>query len=654
MCGIAGFLGGDWTGQRKAETILRNMTSALRHRGPDGSGTWMDPEAGIGFAHDRLAIIDLSPTGEQPMQSHSGRFVISYNGEIYNHGELRERLSPGTNWRGTSDTEVLLEAIERFGVRGAVERARGMFAFALWDREQRSLTLARDRFGEKPLYYGIWRGSRPLLLFASELKAMKKHPDFPGEIDRDALTSLLRFGFIPAPSSIYQGVRKLLPGTLVTFSGDSIEGTPEAFWSAAEAASDGSRNPTIGGEEHILDQLEALLGQVISEQTVADVPVGAFLSGGIDSSTIVALMQKLSDRPVKTFTVGFQDKAYDEAADAMAVARHLGTDHSELYVSPSEARSVIPKLPQIYDEPFADSSQIPTYLICALARSEVKVALSGDGGDELFGGYRRHLAAANLWNGMSKVPYALRRSAAAMLGVVPSSAWPAVGWAGRRLLPQWMGSGDLTDALRRAPALFGSRSLSELYQGTISQWRGPESVVVGGTSGAAGLPEFASPGDLNNPAQQLMIADVAHYLPDDILVKVDRASMAVSLETRIPFLDQRMFDFAWRLPFDLRIKGTQSKAILRRLLYRHVPQALVDRPKMGFAVPLGEWLRGPLRDWAQSLLDPDLLKLQAFFEPGTVGRIWRDHLGGRVDEKRRLWPILIFQGWLNANDHRSA
>ena len=661
MCGIAGFLAGEWPGDNEAAAILRRMNEALNHRGPDDSGTWMDSDAGVGFAHNRLSILELSRAGRQPMQSHSGRHVIIYNGEIYNHLELREALSArGATWRGNSDTETFLEAIEHFGTRDAIERARGMFAFALWDRQHRSLTLARDRVGEKPLYYGLQGGKHRPFLFASELKALAKHPSFRGEIDRQALTLLLRFGYVPAPFSIYKGVRKLPPGSILTLNADSAEPIIDCYWSGVEVAKKAVANQFSANEEQIVNQLELLLEEIIAQQMLADVPVGAFLSGGIDSSTITALMQKLSSRPVRTFTIGFHETRFNEADHAKTVARHLGTDHMDLYVTPAEARNLIPSMPEIYDEPFADSSQIPTYLISALARKEVKVALSGDGGDELFGGYNRHLVAAEVWSHISRLPKWVRAMLARGLVAVPNSAWSMLESGGRALLPQSLQAGELPERISRGAPLLASNSLAELYKGIVSLWRNPSHVVIAGLETSTEVSSAFNVLQHLTPSEQFMAADLAEYLPNDILVKVDRAAMAVSLETRMPFLDHRLIEFAWRVPFGYKIKGRQTKAVLRRLLHRYVPEAIMDRPKMGFAVPVGEWLRGPLREWAETLLDPGLIRKQGHFRVDVLEKLWGRHLSGGADETRRLWVILMFQSWLQAqspkpgeNDARS-
>jgi asparagine synthase (glutamine-hydrolysing) len=624
------------------------MNEAIRYRGPDNSGVWMDRNTRVGFGHNRLSIIDPSPAGNQPMRSHSGRYIITYNGEIYNHQDLRRRL-PGENWHGNSDTEILLSAIEQFGVRRAIELANGMFSFALWDRRERSLTLARDRTGEKPLYYGAQGTSNPVFLFASELKAIACHPAFIPEIDREALTMFLRFGYVPAPYSIYRGIRKLPPGTLLQLRDGESNPQLETYWSAAEVAKRGATRRLSGSKSEIVDQVEGVLEEVIAQQMLADVSVGAFLSGGIDSSTIVALMQKLSPRPVKTFTVGFHEKAYNEAEHAKAVARHLGTDHTELYVTPEQARSVIPLLPSIYDEPFADSSQIPTYLVASLAHKDVKVALSGDGGDELFGGYNRHLVTASLWRYICRIPAPLRAAAASMLSAFPGAAWTAVGLASNRMLPAWVINKNLPETLRRGLPLLASKSLGDLYAGMISHWSDPASVVIGGGEASRADSVVNATHSELEPVEQVMLLDIVQYLPGDILVKVDRASMAVSLETRIPFLDRRVVELAWRLPFSSKINAGRTKVLLRELLYRYVPPELVERSKMGFGVPIGAWLRGPLRSWAEALLDPAKMRHQGYFNAESVQPAWRELLRGKNDKNSRLWGIIMFQSWLEAN-----
>jgi asparagine synthase (glutamine-hydrolysing) len=651
MCGIAGFVGGKWSGRAQAAATLARMGRTIRHRGPDHSDVWIDEEARAAFVHNRLSILDLSAAGNQPMASHSGRYVIVYNGEIYNHQQIRAELTEAgiaPNWNGHSDTETLLAAIDAWGIRGAVERSTGMFAFALWDKAEWTLTLARDRLGEKPLYYGRQEPGAPFF-FASELKAIAAHPRFRPEIERQALTLLLRYNYIPAPFSIYRGMWKLLPGTLLTLRAGDPEPVIEQYWSGATAAEAGVEDPLRLGDEEAIDELERRLEGAIARQMIADVPLGAFLSGGVDSSTVVALMQKLSPRPVKTFTIGFHEAGFNEAEHAKAVARHLGTDHTELYVTAAEARAVIPKLPQIYDEPFADSSQVPTHLVSALAREHVKVSLSGDGGDELFGGYNRYLLTSELWGKISGIPRPLRAAAARAMTVVPPSAWTRFGDVAGGMLPRLARVNRLGDKVHKGAPLLQSESVADLYGGMLSLWRDPAAVVIGATEPPSQATGLAPPLRALGGIERMMALDLVGYLPDDILVKVDRAAMAVSLETRVPFLDHDVVEFAWRLPFGLKIRDGDTKWILRQLLYRHVPKALIDRPKMGFGVPIGDWLRGPLRDWAEALLDERRLRSEGFFRPEPVRRTWETHLSGRMDEQYRLWGVLMFQSWLEAN-----
>ena len=648
MCGIAGFFGGDWSSSADVRSTLLGMAGSLTHRGPDRSDLWSDSDCDIGFAHTRLAIIDLTSAGDQPMHSHSGRYVIIYNGEIYNHMALRAELAAdgsAPDWNGHSDTETLLAAIDAWGVRGALERAAGMFAFALWDRSERKLILARDRVGEKPLYYG--RASDRAFLFASELKALVRYPLFDAEVDRHSLALLLRYNYVPAPRSIYAGISKIRPGTFLTITGGSDEPAEEVYWSASAVAEAGVSDPLNGGDRQVVDELERLLEQAIGQQMIADVPIGAFLSGGVDSATVVALMQKLSHRPVKTFTIGFHEHGYNEAERAKTVAAHLGTDHTELYVTAEELNSVVPRLSAIYDEPLADSSQIPTYLVSALARQQVSVALSGDGGDELFGGYNRYLLTSKLWAKISAVPMPLRRVAARGLTAVSPAEWTRFGDALGGLLPQWAQFERLGDMIRKGAPVLDSASAVDLHDRMISNWRDLECVVTG-TDSDHQVPGGAA--DVSNlgAIERMMALDMLGYLPDDLLVKVDRAAMAVSLETRIPYLDPKIIDFAWRIPMDLKIRGGTTKWILRQLLDRYVPSKMFERPKMGFAVPLDDWLRGPLRDWAEELLDERRLREAGYFRPEPIRDAWKLHLSGRSDEQVRLWPVLMFQSWLQA------
>jgi asparagine synthase (glutamine-hydrolysing) len=632
------------------------MTRALVHRGPDDEGIWLDAEAGIAFGHRRLSIVDLSAAGHQPMHSASGRFVITLNGEIYNYEDLRRELTGQghrVDWRGHSDTEVLLAGFDSWGIARTLRRASGMFALAVWDKQDRTLTLARDRLGEKPLYYGCQHGPKSPFLFASELKALREHPDFVPEIDREALGLFTRYLDVPAPRSIYRGISKLAAGTMLTLGQGAPEPVIKKYWSGAEIARSGVAEPIRLAEEPAVDALEQVLERAVGRQMMADVPLGAFLSGGVDSSTVVAIMQKLSSRPVKTFTVGFHEEAYNEAEHAKAVARHLGTDHTELYVTPGEAMDVIPRLPAMYDEPFADSSQIPTHLISALARQHVTVALSGDGGDELFGGYDRYLMTAGWWDRIGGIPMPLRAAAARALTMVPAAAWTSLGAAAGGLLPRSIRLRRLGDKVHKGATMLCSGSLDELYDGMLSLWRNPSEFVIGASpvSGPA-LNDNAELEGLSG-VERMMAQDMLGYLANDILVKVDRAAMAVSLETRVPLLDPEVVEFAWRLPLDLKIRGSTTKWLLRRLLYRHVPAALIDRPKMGFGVPIDSWMRGPLRDWAEALLDERRLREEGFFHPQVIRQAWDEHLRGQ-NNQHKLWTILMFQAWLEAQDRTAV
>ena len=620
------------------------MHLAIAHRGPDDDGVWTDAEAGVAFAHRRLSIIDLSAAGRQPMQSASGRFVLIYNGEIYNHRDLREdldRLAAAPEWRGHSDTEVILAGFERWGIRETVERLNGMFTFAVWDRRERVLTLGRDRLGEKPLYYGRSGG---VFLFGSELKALAVHPAFSPEVDRDALTQFLRYNYVPAPRSIWRGISKLPPGHLleVRDGGRSLE-IPVPYWRLAEAAAAGAASPLSDAPER-LDELEALLRDAVQRRMEAEVPLGAFLSGGVDSSLIVALMQAQSSRPVRTFTIGFDDPSFNEAEHARAVANHLGTDHVELYAKPEDALALISRLPTIWDEPFSDSSQIPTYLVSALSREHVTVALSGDGGDELFGGYNRYATAMRLWDFAERLPTGarkllakgLRTSASARAASLLAGALPAR----RRPL-------GLADRLPKVAQLLEESSRESLYRRLLSREPDPEAFVIGGREPA--LAPIGGGLELGDFREAMMFDDTCGYLPDDILAKVDRATMAVSLEARVPFLDHRVVEYAWRLPLSMKIQGGRGKVILRQLLDRHVPRALIERPKMGFAVPIERWLAGELRPWAEALLDERRLRGEGYLNAERVRALWTGFLSGRRNCHVQLWGILMFQAWLEQN-----
>ena len=652
MCGITGFYS-----PRAAQSaidlqaIVARMAGALAHRGPDQQRVWSDAAAGVALGHRRLSIIDLSEQGAQPMHSACERYVIVFNGEIYNHRELRDELAragAAPQWRGHSDTEIMLAAIAHWGVYEAAQRLTGMFAFALWDRQDRTMSLVRDRAGEKPLYYG-WVGNS--FLFGSELKALRAHPAWQGGIDRAALTLFMRHAYVPAPYSIYSGVRKLLPGSIVTLATGTAGGTlpePVRYWDAAEVARDGQRRPFAGSIAEAVDALESHLRAAVVGQMIADVPLGAFLSGGIDSSTIVALMQANSTRPVKTFTIGFNEDAYDEAKHAAAVARHLGTDHSELYLDARDALDVVPQLPALYDEPFADSSQIPTHLVARMARQQVTVSLSGDGGDELFGGYTRHDWTGRMWQNMRRCPPALRMALAQLLMRISPAAWDRVFAALAPLLPRRLQQSHAGDKLHKAAAVLDAGSAQEIYARLVSQWQAPAALVIDGFEPALAAHDVAAWQIGSDVAHSQMYLDLISYLPDDILVKVDRAAMGVSLETRVPFLDHRVIAFAWQLPLAMKIHEGRGKWLLRQLLYRHVPAQLVERPKTGFAVPIDAWLRGPLKDWAADLLDPARLAREGYLRAPTVTQCWNEHLSGKHNRQHALWNILMFESWLAA------
>jgi asparagine synthase (glutamine-hydrolysing) len=637
MCGFAGFLHcGRTEPMPGLEDTARRMADSLLHRGPDDAGVWLDRDAGIALSHRRLAILDLSPQGHQPMVSACGRFVVVFNGEIYNYKDIRSELENAglaPVWRGHSDTEVLLAAVSAWGLDAAVSRFSGMFAFALWDRLEQNLSLARDRIGEKPLYYGWIEGS---FAFASELRALRKHPRWRGEVDRDAVALLMRFGCIPAPASIHVGIRKLPPGTIFQLNRAQamlqlgVLPEPCAYWSALEVAARGIRNPFRGDVHEAMGALELLLSRAVREQMVADVPLGAFLSGGVDSSAVVALMQSQSARAVKTFSIGFHEDTFNEAPYAKSVAEHLGTDHTELYVTSEHALSVIPKLPEVYDEPFADSSQIPTFLVAQLARSQVTVSLSGDGGDEVFGGYNRYFMGRRVWDAIRHVPLPVRTCLSRLIRRVPASflEW-AMSLAGP-LLPRNVIKTASADKLLKFAEILDAQSPSQMYGRLVSHWRDAESIVLG-VARHAGRGWLGMRDNVDTPDffLQMMFADLITYLPDDILVKVDRAAMAVSLESRIPLLDHRVVEFAWTLPGELKIRRLEGKWLLRQIVYKHVPKKLIERPKTGFGVPIGSWLRGPLRHWGEELLGETRLKAEGFFDPGPIRRKRREHLSGR-------------------------
>jgi asparagine synthase (glutamine-hydrolysing) len=649
MCGIAGILSArGLTADRMADD-LQKMTQTLIHRGPDDGGMWSDAGAGVGLGHRRLSIVDLSPLGHQPMASRSGRYTLTFNGEIYNYRELRtELLGLAHAFRGTSDTEVLLAAVEQWGLTQALERCTGMFAFGLWDACDRILHLARDRFGEKPLYYGSFGGT---LLFGSELRALRASSCWTADIDRDALALLVRHGYIPAPHSIFRQVRKVAPGRIVSarIDGSHISLSESAYWNPLEAFEAAVRSNFAGSADDAVALIDHALRDAIAHQMVADVPVGAFLSGGIDSSLVVALMQQLSTRPVRTFSIGFSEEAFNEAPFARTIAAHLGTDHTELMVTPRETADVIPLIPGIYDEPFGDSSQIPTYLVSKLARTGVTVSLSGDAADELFGGYERYPQSIDRWRRVARVPVALRRLAVA--AILHSPTWgldllssPA------RLSKGSCRHGVLVDSLRERAPKWAARGFQDFCNAESSLCHAADLVL-----GASEPQTVASNPRLwpsaADQAQHMMFVDACLYLPGDILVKVDRAAMAVSLETRVPFLDPRIALAAWRIPTAIHFKDGRGKWLLRQLLQRHVPRSMFDRPKRGFQVPVAKWLRTELFDWAETLLAEARLQREGFFNTSVVRRRWRQHIDHDADWSFFLWPVLMFQAWMQDWNH---
>jgi len=640
MCGITGF----WGAAASRDTLVEqgaSMARALLRRGPDDAGEWADADAGVCLAFRRLAILDLSACGHQPMVSRDGRFVIVFNGEIYNFRELRRELEGvGAAFRGTSDTEVILEAVRIWGFDATIRRLGGMFAIALWDAERKTLTLARDRIGKKPLYYGVHRGT---LMFGSELKALARHPHFVRDVNRDALTMYLRYGYVPTPLSIYNGVGKLVPGTYVVFKERSVADTV-TYWNPVDVARDGQRNPHDMSDAEATSSLDQLLRDAVMHRMVADVPLGAFLSGGLDSSTVAAIMQVSSRTPVKTFTIGFDVPGYNEAEAAKAVAAHLGTDHTEVYITPDEARTVIPTLADIYDEPFADSSQIPTILVSQLARKTVTVALSGDGGDELFSGYSRYQWAQKIWSGLARIPGPARVMMSRAVHHIQADTWDRVYDGVQWAIPHRLRVTSPGDKLHKL-ADIAAGSPDALYRGLVSQWKSPQDVSMRGRELATRADEASIMRATPDFTSRMMLTDLITYLPDDILVKVDRASMSVSLEARCPILDHRVVEWAWRTPLGQKSRDGVGKWLLRQVLYQYVPRELVDRPKMGFGVPIGVWLRGPLRAWAEDLLDPESIRRDGFLNPDPIQRVWRDHVSGTRNDEYRLWVILMFQMW---------
>lgn len=651
MCGFAGFI--DFSRQTSADGLRGSalrMVRSLRHRGPDDEGLWVDAAQGIALGHRRLSILDLSQAGHQPMMSQRGRFVIAYNGEIYNFRELIDCLRHDTKFefslRGHSDTEVMLACFECWGIEASLARINGMFAFALWDRQERALYLCRDRMGEKPLYYG-WVCNT--FLFGSELKALHSYPTFDAEINREALALYLRYSCVPSPHSIFRGVHKLPPGSSLRLDSNSHRDIkPIPYWSLRTVAENGTDGSLQCSESEMLEGLEDLLKEAVKIRMIADVPLGAFLSGGIDSSTITALMQAQTACPVQTFSIGLHDRDFNEAHQAAKVARHLGTDHTELYVTSSDALSVIPLMPTVYDEPFADSSQIPTFLLSRLARRYVTVALSGDAGDELFGGYNRHVWIERIWRAIAWLPSEARRIAAMAITRIGPQDWDSVLRILNPVLPSQVRQRCPGNKLHKLAGVLTCADPEAMYSYVVSHWNNPGSVAIGTEELSSLLPTEGDSAKLPTIIHQMLLLDALTYLPDDILVKLDRASMAVGLEARVPFLDHHVVEYAWKIPVRAKIRAKKGKWALRQILRRYVPAQLTDRPKSGFGIPLGDWLRGPLREWAESLLDEKRLKNEGFFEPGPVREKWAEHLSGKAPWEHHLWDVLMFQAWFSA------
>lgn len=631
----------------EAMSVLRAMGQNILHRGPDDAGEWFDDVSGLGLAHRRLSIQDLSSAGHQPMPSPSGRYVIAFNGEIYNHLELRQslkKIGAMSNWKGHSDTETLVAGFDAWGVQLTIEQAVGMFAMAVWDNVDEQLFLVRDRAGEKPLYYG-WQGSS--FLFGSELKALTAHPDFERNICRDALTVFFRHNYIPGPHCIWQGIKKLLPGCLLVCDLKRKTEKLIQYWSGKQVAE--RAKAEIQTEAQAVALIQQSLNKAIERQMISDVPLGAFLSGGIDSSTVVALMQSQSRLPVRTFSIGVHEKQYNEAEFARQVAQHLKTEHTEFYVSPQDALDVVPHLPHVYDEPFADSSQIPTYLVSKLARAHVTVALSGDAADEIFCGYNRYMLTQKLWPRISRLPLPLRKAVAKLIQSLSPDVLSALLYPVKKAVLRGP-SVDIGDKMHKGALMLSSITIDELLLNLVSIWPDPSNLVNHGKEPLTVLTNSAIKPVCTNDVETMMARDMLSYMVDDILVKVDRAAMSVSLETRAPFLDHEVIETAWALPFEYKLRHGKSKWVLREILYQYVPRQLIDRPKIGFGVPVNEWLRGPLRAWAESLLDVRKLEQQGYLDVGVVQRVWQEHVSGARNWGERLWAVLMFQSWFDAQN----
>ena len=644
MCGIAGILTSKAYREEELAGVVQRMARPLTHRGPDDSGQWVDASAGVAFGFRRLAIIDVSEHGHQPMRSASGRYTIAFNGEVYNHRELRKELEEaGWTFRGHSDTEVIVAAFERWGVLEATKRFVGMFAIAVWDAELRRLSLLRDRLGIKPLFVFARSG---IVAFGSELKALTAAPAFDRSLDPEALTEYLRYLYVPAPRTIYRAAIKLLPGHILTIADPSQPIPPsEAYWSVEEVARRGQANPFSGSDADATEELQQRISEAVQLRMEADVPLGAFLSGGIDSSTVVALMQQSASRPVKTFSIAFEVKDYNEAPHAARIARYLETDHTELMVTGQDALDVVTHLPDTFDEPHADAGQIPEFLLCKLARREVTVALSGDGGDEVFGGYNRYRYGQRLFGRLLRVPRSARRVAAAGIRRVPVHSWARATRALGSMVPAMRHGGLAADRLHKVGCLLHANSAADMYRSLMSAWQSPEQLVVGGREPEGSLAQISRDTELPTLIDRILLADQLTYLPDDQLAKVDRVSMAVSLEARVPLLDHRVVEFSWRLPASMKVRDGQGKWLLRQVLYRLVPRGLIERPKQGFSVPLADWLRGPLRSWAEDLLSVEALEREGVLRAAPIRQGWAALLGGNGGLAEALWGILLFQQW---------
>ncbi len=651
MCGISGIIDIKNIYKHNNALCIKNMCKKLYHRGPNSFGTWEDNKLGVYLGHTRLSIIDTTMNGSQPMASSSGRYILVFNGEIYNHKELKNDISFIHNnnyeWKGQSDSEILVASIETWGVRETLNKLTGMFAFAIFDRKECKLTLVRDRFGEKPLYYGFQNN---IFLFASELKAIKTHPAFENSLNINSIGQVLSNSCVIAPDTIYKGILKLNPASYLTLSinhGEKIDiDKPVSYWDIINTIINGKNNPFRGDDDEAIFCVNELLKNSISKQMISDVPIGAFLSGGIDSSLVVSIMQSLSKNKVKTFTIGFNEDGYNEAKHAKKIANYLDTDHTELYVSASEALSVIPKIPKIYDEPFSDSSQIPTFLVSQLAAKDVSVSLSGDGGDELFGGYNRYIYTKNWWSIIQKFPFFFRKRTANLLNSISPSLWNSIGNNVNRIFKNNIIGNSFENKIEKISGALKINSTINLYKYFISNWKNPNNALINSSR----MNTFFMPNDLNlNIVEQMMYLDTINYLPNDILVKLDRASMAVSLESRVPMLDHKLAEFSWTLPLDKKIRNNQGKWILKKTLSQYLPNELIDRPKMGFGVPIDYWLRNSLNEWAENLLDESKLRKEGYFNPKAIRKKWDEHIEGKRNWQHQLWAVLMFQAWLDEN-----